>query len=224
MFTDAEYRRIRERSLADLKKLLSTLELAEPNWDAGDEFRTYEALDDQIVARLCRLMKSDTIINGYVKLLGLGGINVDYSETDNELLDKIIRNRNAIERGATQSAGVQSAKVESQPIRHVRKIERTETIAGLVIVGAVLIIGAIALMVLSEPGDSPIVSAILGIAGIVAAGLGFKGRTITEETTVEEKPAPRSSKPVSTPAPFTSTEIRRALDVLSQANKIVHSL
>ena len=90
MFTAAEFRLIRERCPEKLDGLLDKLNIRKPDWNAGDEFRNYEALDSEIVARLCRLMKSDSIINGYVKLLELGGVAVDYSETDNQLLVKEI--------------------------------------------------------------------------------------------------------------------------------------
>ena len=220
MFTAAEYRRIRERSLAELRALLSALEISEPDWEAGNEFRTYEALDEEIVKRLCRLMKSDNVINGYVKLLGLGGISVDYSETDNELLDMIVRNRDAIARGAVQVIRAEPTTVETRPLQRVRKVERTESIGGLIVGGLMMIVVAVVLMINDV---NPIAAGISGVAGVIAAGLGLKGRTVVEEATVEETPAP-TVKAETKPTPFTATEIQRALDILSRADKIVRSL
>ncbi len=102
MFTAAEFRLIRERCPKKLDGLLEKLNIPKPDWEAGNEFRNYEALDEKIVNRLCRLMKSDSIINGYVKLLELGGIAVDYSETDNQLLNQIISHMNEINAGLGQ--------------------------------------------------------------------------------------------------------------------------
>ena len=220
MFTAAEYRRIRERSLAELRALLSALEISEPDWEAGNEFRTYEALDEEIVKRLCRLMKSDNVINGYVKLLGLGGISVDYSETDNELLDMIVRNRDAIARGAVQVIRAEPTTVETRPLQRVRKVERTESIGGLIVGGLMMIVVAVVLMINDV---NPIAAGISGVAGVIAAGLGLKGRTVVEEVAIEETPAP-TVKAETKPAPFTATEIQRALDILSRADKIIHSL
>ena len=102
MFTAAEFRLIRERCPEKLDELLERLNIEKPDWDHADEFEIYTALDDQIVQALCDKMKSDTIINGYVKLLGLGGIDVDYSETDNQLLNQIVLNMTEISNGLGQ--------------------------------------------------------------------------------------------------------------------------
>ena len=77
MFTAAEYRLIREKCPGDFQKLLAKLGIAEPNWNSGDEFRIYEKVDDEIIFRLCQLMKSESIIDGYTKLLKFGGVQRD---------------------------------------------------------------------------------------------------------------------------------------------------
>ena len=95
MFVAAEFQSMRRLCLSDLEKLLEKLLIPIPDWN-GDEYRIYEQLDNDITRSICALMESSSIIEGYTNLLKLGGIPYDYSETDNELLDKIILNGNKI--------------------------------------------------------------------------------------------------------------------------------
>lgn len=95
MFVAAEFQSMRRLCSSDLEKLLEKLLIPIPDWN-GDEYRIYEKLDDDITKEICTAMKSSSIIEGYTNLLKLGGIPYDYSETDNELLDKIILNGNKI--------------------------------------------------------------------------------------------------------------------------------
>ena len=96
MFTAADFRLIRKNCLSDLESLLKNLSINLPNFDNGDEFKIYSDLDKEITEKICRLMKSSTVIDGYTKLLKLGDISYSYSETDDMLLDKIIMNGNII--------------------------------------------------------------------------------------------------------------------------------
>ncbi|MBR4903860.1 MAG: hypothetical protein IKZ53_04250 [Selenomonadaceae bacterium] len=95
MFVAAEFQSIRRLCLSDLEKLLEKLSITIPDW-SGNEYRIYEQLDDDITKKICAAVKSSSVIEGYTNLLKLGGIAYDYSETDNELLDKIILNGDKI--------------------------------------------------------------------------------------------------------------------------------
>ena len=93
MFTAAEFRQIREHCPEKLDALLDNLNIDKPDWSAAQEFDAYADLDEKIIQALCAKMKSESIIDGYTKLLTLGNIDFNFSETDNELLAKIISNK-----------------------------------------------------------------------------------------------------------------------------------
>lgn len=95
MFVAAEFQSIRRLCPSELKKLLEELSIPTPDW-SGNEYRIYEQLDEAITEKIYVLMKSSSIIEGYTNLLKLGDIPYDYSETDNELLDKIVYNGDKI--------------------------------------------------------------------------------------------------------------------------------
>ena len=71
-------------------------------------------------------MKSSSVIEGYTKLLKLDGVAYDYSETDNELLRKIIVNGNKILRGHENLLKFVEVEVEQsgepQPILGLRSL------------------------------------------------------------------------------------------------------
>ena len=81
MFTAAEYRLIREDCPKKLDSLLENLKIEKPTWNEGEEFEIYAKLDDEIISKLCEKMDSESIIDGYTKLMKLGDLHFDYSET-----------------------------------------------------------------------------------------------------------------------------------------------
>ena len=95
MFVAVEFQNMRSRCLPELEKLLENLSIPIPDW-SGDEYRIYQELDEELMKKICALMKSSSVIEGYTKLLKLGGVAYDYSETDNELLNKIVSNGDKI--------------------------------------------------------------------------------------------------------------------------------
>ena len=97
MFTAAEYRLIREDCPKKLDSLLENLKIEKPTWNEGEEFEIYAKLDDEIISKLCEKMDSESIIDGYTKLMKLGNLHFDYSETDNELLATILNKREKIQ-------------------------------------------------------------------------------------------------------------------------------
>ena len=175
MFTAAEFRLIRENCLSDLQKLLSMLNIKEPNWQSGDEFVIYEKLDDEIVERVCRLMKSESVIEGYTNLMTFGGLHFNYSETDNELLATILQNQNAVKRGATQSVTVQQTTTEMQPQKVTKTVERKVMQPLFIVVGIALIIAGVAL----SNSIGIIGAAVAGLIGFGSLGLGINGKKLT---------------------------------------------
>ena len=93
MFTAATFQLIRKNSPAEFEALLNRLGI-ETDW-SGDEFRIYDRLDAELTEKLCALMKSPTIIDGYMNLLDLGGVTYKYGEYD-EFLGKVIANKDKI--------------------------------------------------------------------------------------------------------------------------------
>lgn len=97
MFTAAEFRLIFENCPEKLDALLSNLKIKKPILNKDDEFKIYAELDDKIINSLCEKMKSESIIDGYTKLMNLGNLHFDYSETDNELLETILAEQKKIQ-------------------------------------------------------------------------------------------------------------------------------
>ena len=218
MFTAVEFRLIRENCLADFQKLLTMLSISEPNWNSGDEFRIYEKIDDEIVNRVCHLLKSNAVIVGYEKLISLGGLKFDYSKTDNEVLATIIENKNIIMRGATQAAQLTQEKtVETKPQKTVKTVEKKILLPGFIVVGVVLIIAAIVLVT----QDLTIGAIVAGVLGFVGLALGFNGKTVKETVEVDGKPVQNKSTSVTSKAEFTNAEIQKVFEVLTQIHKIV---
>lgn len=219
MFTAAEFRLIREKCLSDFQKLLAMLNINEPNWNGGDEFRIYEKVDDEIVNRVCRLMKSESIIEGYTNLMTFGGLHFDYSETDNELLATIIQNKDSVMRGATQAIVQSTPQVTtSKPQKITKTVEKKILLPGFIVVGILLIIVGIAL----SDSIGTIGAGIAGVLGFISLALGFKGKIIQETITVDGAPVQTqvNSSEVQK-APFTQSEIQKVIEVLTQINKVV---
>ena len=189
MFFAAEMKLIREICLNEYESLLNLLGIPKPNW-IGDEYRIYEQLDAQLTNRICSLMKSESIIDGYIKLLKLGGISFDYSEVDLELLRKILANQTQILNGLEHSKEtiieeVVEDQISSQPIStsqpKMKEIKHREhvTLPKPIILGAILIIlGLLSAIVLT----SKIIGLVISILGMISAFLGIRGKTkITTE-------------------------------------------
>jgi len=243
MFVPVEFQNMRSRCPSELKKLLEKLSIPIPDWN-GDEYRIYEKLDTELERKICALMKSSSIIEGYTKLLKLGGIGYDFSELDSELLRKIIANGDKILRGLENLPKFVEVEVESapepQPITPPRPSQpKTKTITneehvtlkGPIILGIFLIVVGLAVTVIL--GIFGVILIVLGAASLIA---GIRGKTIRTTTTVpvEEKiPAPQ---PVVQPVrqkqivrkevrpPFTRNELQKTLDVLAQVDKIVRAI
>ena len=242
MFTAATFQLIRNNCQTEFDTLLKKLSI-KVDWE-GDEFRVYDRLDEELTKKICGLMKSSTIIDGYMSLLDLGGVAYDYSETDNELLRKIIANGNKILRGLENLPKFVEVEVEPssepQPIMPLPPPQpptRTEikeehiTLKGPIILGIFLIVVGLAVTFMLDIFG--IILTVLGVASLIA---GVRGKTVrtTKTVTVEEKiPAPQLvAQPVKqkqivrkeVKPPFTRNELQKTLDVLAQVDKIVRAI
>ena len=99
MFTASAFNLIKRNCPKDLDKLLRLLDI-KIDWKHGDEFEIAKKLDDELDKKICALLKSDSDLAGYAKLLDMGGIEFSISETRKERLAKIIANRDKILQGA----------------------------------------------------------------------------------------------------------------------------
>ena len=241
MFVAVEFQNMRSRCPSELETLLKKLSVPKPDW-SGDEYRTYEQLDNDITRKICAAMKSSSVIEGYTNLLKLGGVSYDYSETDNELLDKIISNGDKILRGLenlpkfVEVEAPPEPQSQQPPPRHSQPKTKTVTqeehitLKGPIILGVVLII--VGLAAIFALGIGGIILAVLGVASLIA---GVRGKTVKTTTTVpvEEKISPQP-QPVNQPVrrfirkevkpPFTRNELQKVLDVLAQVDKIVRAI
>ncbi len=95
MFTASAFNLIKRNCPEDLDKLLRLLDI-KIDWKHGDEFEIAKKLDDELDKKICALLKSDSDLAGYAKLLDMGGIEFSISETRKERLAKIIANRDRI--------------------------------------------------------------------------------------------------------------------------------
>ena len=94
MFTAGQMQLIRSNCAADFEDLLRELSVS-ADW-SGDEYENYAKIDSDLTEKLSALMKNSSVTAGYKSLLKLGGMSYDYSETDSEILDKIVTNREKI--------------------------------------------------------------------------------------------------------------------------------
>lgn len=219
MFTATEFSQIRAKCLEEFDNLLYKLGIDSPDWSNGDEFSISAQLDGAITVKLSQLMKSDSVYAGYTKLLKLGNIAYELSDTDSALLSKITDNQREILKGATQPMlNAVPATVSNR--RSVRRIEDKQISAVPMIGGGIaVVVGGVLLI-----NDAT----LLGIAAILVGGvgvaLGLKGNTVVREVAVDDPYPQKQEKAQAGGAAFTEAEIKEALEVLAQLHKIVQSI
>jgi len=113
LFTVSAFKLMRRNCKEDLDKLLDLLRINKPNWDRDDEFKISKDLDNKIDKKLCALLKSDSDIDGYAKLLEIGNVKFSFSETRKELLEKILANRDKILQGAAAQTSNKNSSSDS---------------------------------------------------------------------------------------------------------------
>ena len=228
MFNATEFRQIRKVCPDDLANLLQQLGIAVPEWDSEDEFKIYARLDDRITDKLSRLMKTDSVIGGYMELLSLGGVDFSFSETDNALLNKVVSNRDKVISGATRPGAPKkkaSPKVAAATAKKVRRIEQAQISTGSVVMGGVVAIVGIGFFATGNP----ILGGVTVAAGGLGVAIGLKGKTVVREVVIETPKTTQQEKVQETAAtssqpPFSEMEIKKVLAVLNQVNKIVQAI
>ena len=244
MFTVAELQLIKKNCPTEFDALLNRLSISIAR-TSDDEYRVYEELDADLMRQICALMKSPSVIVGYTTLLDIGGVAYDYSETDNELLAKVVANKNKIQLGLERMPKFVEVEVEEflsepQPIQSTAPPQpKTKTITheehftlkGPIILGSVLIVAGLVLMFMVGIGG--IILALLGVASVMA---GVLGKTVkTTKTVLTDEKISLAPQPVRQSArkkivrqekkpPFTPNELQKILDVLTQLDKIVRAI
>ena len=168
MYTAADFKLIRRICPDELNRLLKNLGINPPDFNAKDEFEIYTELDAMIEKKFCAKLQSNSVLEGYTKLLDLGGVAFSLSETRIELLKKILANRDKILKGSTEN----SAQVSDKP-----------PVAA--IVGGIFLLCGVGYFAMS---DNP--NTIIAILGVVAgiAGIGL------EIFNKNKKPEPQPNK------------------------------
>ena len=113
MFKATDFKLIRRDCPEELKKLLQLLKIPMPNFNSGDEFKIYSELDNDIDKAFCSKLNCDSDLDGYAKLLDLGGIKFDSGETRNNMLKKVLANRDKILQGAAAQVGNKNSSSDS---------------------------------------------------------------------------------------------------------------
>ncbi|MBD3878982.1 MAG: hypothetical protein SR1Q5_04760 [Quinella sp. 1Q5] len=96
MFKAPDFKLIQRDCPEELKKLLNLLNLRMEDFKGGDEFEIYSKLDKAIDKKFCERLHCKSDLDGYAKLLDLGGIEFDSGETRNNMLKKVLANRDKI--------------------------------------------------------------------------------------------------------------------------------
>ena len=96
MLTATEICQLRKRSPAQLDDMIKKLGIAPPQWKDDNECTLAARLDDAVTEELSKLLKSESVISGYINLLTIGKIPFRFNETDNELLSKIVHSKEKI--------------------------------------------------------------------------------------------------------------------------------
>ena len=99
MFTAADFKLIQRICPTDLLQLLNLLGIdrQKMNFTGDDEFEKYADLDEEIDAKISAKLNSNSVLEGYTKLLDAGRVDFKLSETRIELLKKILANREKIQ-------------------------------------------------------------------------------------------------------------------------------
>ena len=114
MFKKTDFKLIRRDCSEELEKLLKLLDIKyKPDWEHGDEFKIYSELDKAIDEKFCERLNCKSDLDGYAKLLDLGGIKFGLSETRNNMLKKVLANRNKILQGAAAQTSNKNSSSDS---------------------------------------------------------------------------------------------------------------
>ena len=200
MFKATDFQLMRRNCPEDLNKLLKLLGIPAPNFDSGNEFDIYGKLDGDIdkVFRSKLNCKSD--LDGYAKLLDIGGIKFDSGETRNNMLKKILANREKI--------------LNAAPAQIKDNNSSSETgLSGYKILGGFLeAVGAGAILYSMMASTEPNYLIVGAGGAAVIAGIFF----------LNKKPEPQAQQQSSDK--LSREQIKAVLPILEQVNKIFNSI
>ena len=152
MYTPSDFKLMRRICPDEMNTLLNNLGIKIPDFDAKDEFEIYSELDAAIDKKICAKLQSNSVLEGYAKLLDAGKIEFSLRETRIELLKKILANREKILQGVGNNNSAQTSSPPPVPA----------------IVGAIILIGAVIYFAISDEPNKLIAGAgvVIGIVGI----------------------------------------------------------
>lgn len=241
MFTAAEFRLIREKCPEKLESLLDNLSIEKPNWNGDNEFESYAALDDKIVDSLCTKLKSESIIDGYTKLMTLGGLPFDYSETDNELLAAILTEQEKIQSNLTDKISTYEPVEPVEPTPEIEQYDysnvnmefsRADFELGTQITGRKFTLSNRKILRLPKDLQTQIKNLICehlckeepdNVVEAIEISVKTK-RDVPAEYYPRKNLAQSSIKPKSDPPPFTSNELSDALTTLNLVEDIIKAI
>ncbi|MBQ9487427.1 MAG: hypothetical protein IJU91_06480 [Selenomonadaceae bacterium] len=220
-----------------MESLLDNLGIEKPNWNGDNEFASYAALDDKIVDSLCAKLKSESIIDGYTKLMTLGGLPFDYSETDNELLAAILTEQEKIQSNLTDKISTYEPVESVEPTPEIEqydysnvKIEfsRADFELGIPMTGSKWTLSNRKILSLPKDLQTQIKNLIcehLCKAEVEAIEISVKTKhDVQAEYYARKHLAQSSIKPKSDPPPFTSDELSDALTTLNLVEDIIKAI
>lgn len=190
MYTPSDFKLIRRNCPNEMTALLNNLGIKNPDFNAGDEYEIYSQLDDTLDKKISEILKSKSVLEGYTKLLDLGGVAYSTSETRVELLGKILANREKI----LQAASVQD-----------KNSAQTSNNLPLDKIGALFLLTAAGYYFMSDEPNNLITGA-LGIAGIAGIGFSFASKSNDVE--------PQSQ------IQFSPTELKNIFPILDNVKRI----
>ena len=197
MFKATDFKLIRRLCLDDLNELLRLLKIPAPNFSDGDEFEIYGKLDRAIDEKFCAMLNCKSDLDGYAKLLDLGGIKFDSGETRNSMLKKVLANREKILQATSAQAGDKNSASSNSGVSVPS------------IVGGILIAGGIAYAALTDEPNHLITGAgvVLGVIGIIA---GLSGGKKSDSSPPQKN--------------LSRAQVETALPILERVNKIFDSI
>ncbi|MBR1728538.1 MAG: hypothetical protein IJ728_03335 [Selenomonadaceae bacterium] len=199
MFKTEEIQRIIKICPSDFEELLKNLQITMPNFDQDDENKSYEILDESIEKNICGLLNSNSLSDGYEKLLSRGGISFVSNDTRNEMIKKIVSSREKILQGVSISNDQNSDEGNSDSI-----------LSRLIIYTVIVTIFEFALSFVIDNLNLP--------ASIAGLALGFLIAELIRKK-MRSKKSPASEK-----NSLTQKQIEKALKILTLIDNIFEKI
>ena len=200
MFTASDFKIMERKCPNERDKLLKLLEIKVSLPFAEDDFKSYESLDVTIEKKLVAKLNSTSVVDGYAKLLDTGGVAFSLSETNNEILAKILANREKILSAAPAQIKDNNSSSDSG-------------LSGYKILGGFLeAVGAGAILYSMMASTEPNYLIVGAGGAAVIAGIFF----------LNKKPEPQAQQQSSDK--LSREQIKAVLPILEQVNKIFNSI